>query len=53
MSNRGWLRTLLLFVLAFAVQTTVAEWLQILGVGPDFVVLLSFCNDVSDGRGDT
>ena len=39
MSNRGWLRTLLLFILVFAVQTTVAEWLEILGVGPDFVVV--------------
>ena len=39
MSNYGWLKTLLMFVVAFAVQSTVGEWLQILGVGPDFVVI--------------
>ena len=39
MSNGGWLRTLLLFVLVFAVQSTAGEWLQILGIGPDFVVI--------------
>jgi len=39
MSNFGWLRTLLLFVVVFSAQSTVGEWLQILGVGPDFVVI--------------
>ncbi len=39
MSNHGWLRTLLLFVLVFAIQSTVGEWLQIVGIGPDFVVI--------------
>ena len=39
MSNGGWLKTLLLFVLVFAVQSTAGEWLQILGIGPDFVVI--------------
>ena len=39
MSNYGWLRTLLFFVIVFTVQSTVGEWLQILGIGPDFVVI--------------
>ena len=39
MSNYGWFRTLLVFVLVFVLQTTVSEWLQILGIGPDFVVI--------------
>ena len=39
MSNYGWFRTLLMFVLVFVLQTTVSEWLQILGIGPDFVVI--------------
>ena len=39
MSNYGWLKTLLLFVIVFSVQSTVGEWLQILGIGPDFVVI--------------
>lgn len=39
MSNYGWLRTLLLFIVVFAVQSTVSEWLQILGIGPDFIVI--------------
>ena len=39
MSNYGWLKTLLMFVLAFAVQSTIGGWLKILGVGPDFVLI--------------
>ena len=39
MSNYGWLKTLLMFVLAFAVQSTIGDWLKILGVGPDFVLI--------------
>ena len=39
-SNWKWVRVLLLFVLCFAMQTTVAEWLSIFGAGPDFIVIL-------------
>jgi rod shape-determining protein MreD len=39
MSNYGWLKTLLLFVIVFAVQSTIGQWLQILDIGPDFVVI--------------
>ena len=39
MSNYKWFRTLLLFILVFVLQTTVSEWLQIFGIGPDFVVI--------------
>ena len=38
MSNYGWLKTLLMFVIAFAVQSTIGDWLKILGVGPDFIL---------------
>ena len=40
MSNYKWFRTLLLFILVFVLQTTVSEWLQIFGIGPDFVVIV-------------
>lgn len=39
MSNYGWLKTLLMFVIAFAVQSTIGDWLKILGVGPDFILI--------------
>ena len=39
-SNWKWVRVLLLFVLCFAMQKTVAEWLSIFGAGPDFIVIL-------------
>ena len=39
-SNWKWLRVFLSFVVCFALQTTVAEWLQIFGAGPDFVIIL-------------
>ena len=39
MSNYGWLKTLLLFVIVFSIQSTVGEWLKIVGIGPDFVVI--------------
>jgi len=39
-NNWKWIRTLLLFVLCFVLQTTVAQWLQIFGAGPDLVVIL-------------
>ena len=39
-SNWKWVRVFLLFVLCFAMQTTVAQWLSIFGAGPDFVVIM-------------
>ncbi|MCF0221644.1 MAG: rod shape-determining protein MreD [Fibrobacter sp.] len=39
MSNLKWLKVLILFVLTYALQVSVAEWLKIFGVGPDFVVI--------------
>ena len=39
MSNYGWLKTFLMFVIAFAVQSTIGDWLKILGVGPDFILI--------------
>lgn len=39
MSNLKWLKVLILFVVTFALQVSVAEWLQIFGVGPDFVII--------------
>lgn len=39
MSNYGWLKTFLMFVVAFAMQSSVGDWLKILDVGPDFVVI--------------
>ncbi len=39
MNNYKWFMTLLLFIVVFVLQTTVSEWLQILGIGPDFVVI--------------
>lgn len=39
MSSLKWLKVLILFVVVFALQVTVAEWLQIFGVGPDFVII--------------
>lgn len=40
MNNFKWMKVLLLFVLCFVLQTTVAEWLQIFGACPDFVIIL-------------
>lgn len=39
MSNLKWLKFLILFVLTFALQVSVAEWLKIFGIGPDLVVI--------------
>jgi len=34
-----WIKLFLIYLLAFVLQTTVGDWLQIFGVGPDFVVI--------------
>jgi rod shape-determining protein MreD len=39
-NNWKWVRVFLLFVLCFAMQTTVAQWLSIFDVGPDFIIIL-------------
>ncbi len=39
MSSMRWLKILILFAVAFGLQVTVAQWLQIFGVGPDFVII--------------
>lgn len=39
MSSLRWLKVLILFLVTFCLQVTVAEWLQIFGVGPDFVII--------------
>lgn len=40
MNSFKWIKVLLLFVFCFILQTTVSEWLQIFGAGPDFVIIL-------------
>lgn len=39
MNNFSWLKILILFVISFALQVTVADWMQIFGKGPDIVVI--------------
>lgn len=39
MNNLGWLKSLILFVIVFAMQMTVAEWLSFFDVAPDFVII--------------
>ena len=38
-NNWKWIRTFILFVICFVLQTTVAQWLSIFGAGPDFVLI--------------
>jgi rod shape-determining protein MreD len=40
MTSLKWLKLLFLYILAFVLQTTVGDWLQIFGIGPDFVIIL-------------
>lgn len=39
MNNLTWLKILVMFVIVFALQTTVVDWLRIFDVGPDLVVI--------------
>lgn len=39
MNTRRWLITLFLFIVVFALQVTVADWLSIFDVSPDFVII--------------
>lgn len=41
MNNLRWLKVLFAYLLCFALQLTVAKWLQIFEVGPDFVIILT------------
>lgn len=38
-NNVKWLKVFFLYVVVFAAQMTVGEWLQIFGVAPDFVLI--------------
>ena len=39
MNKFKWIKLFLIYLLAFVLQTTVGDWLQIFGVGPDFIVI--------------
>ena len=39
MNSFGWLKTFILFVIVFALQMTVADWLSFFDVAPDFVMI--------------
>lgn len=39
MNNFGWLKTFILFVIVFALQMTIADWLSFFDVAPDFVMI--------------
>ena len=39
MNNLGWLKTFIMFVIVFALQMTVADWLSFFDVAPDFVMI--------------
>ena len=39
MNNLRWLKVFILFVIVFALQVTVVDWLRFMDVGPDLVVV--------------
>ena len=39
MNNLRWLKVFILFVIVFALQGTVVDWLRFMDVGPDLVVV--------------
>ena len=51
MNNLGWLKTFILFVIVFALQMTVADWLSFFDVAPDFIII--FIVAVAIRRGPT
>ena len=51
MNNLGWLKSLVLFVIVFALQMTVADWLSFFDVAPDFIII--FIVAVAIRRGPT
>ena len=40
MNNLKWIKTFLLLLVCFILQTTVVDWLQIFGIGPDLMIIL-------------
>ena len=40
MNSLKWLRVLLIFIVCFVLQTTVAEWIQLFGASPDIIVIM-------------
>ena len=51
MNNLGWLKTFIMFVIVFALQMTVADWLSFFDVAPDFIII--FIVAVAIRRGPT
>ena len=51
MNNLGWLKTFIMFVIIFALQMTVADWLSFFDVAPDFIII--FIVAVAIRRGPT
>lgn len=45
----SWIKTLILFVLAFGLQVSVGEWLKIFDIGPDFVVIVVVAIAIKSG----
>jgi rod shape-determining protein MreD len=39
MNNLRWLKILIMFIIAFTLQVTVADWMRFMDVGPDLVVV--------------
>jgi rod shape-determining protein MreD len=51
MNNLGWLKTFIMFVIVFALQMTVADWLSFFDIAPDFIII--FIVAVAIRRGPT
>lgn len=51
MNNLGWLKTFIMFVIVFALQMTIADWLSFFDVAPDFIII--FIVAVAIRRGPT
>ena len=39
MNSFSWLKVLILFMLVFALQMTIADWLSIFDIAPDFIII--------------
>lgn len=40
MNSLKWIKVLLVFIVCFVLQTTVAEWIQLFGASPDIIVIM-------------
>lgn len=49
MSNLNWLKILILFIAAFALQVSVASWVSIFGACPDLVVIFVVATAIKFG----